>query len=260
MLIKQELIKKVRDYFNLNIYETKVWLALLGKGIATAGEVAAISGVPRSRTYDVLESLEKRGFAIAKLDKPVRFIGVKPKVILEKLKNNVRSEAEEKIVDLSKVKETEEFTKIESLYKLGMAPVKKEDISASLRGKSNITNHLKEILQNAGKEVIMCANVKDIASKAKLFSQTFENLRKANVKTKVALSGDSKLIKEMSGKFQMNFKKININAKFFIIDRKEILFYLSEDANGEEIAIWLNSQFFSEAFATLFDNVLGRER
>ena len=60
--MKPELVKKIKDYFNLNIYETKVWLALLGKGIASAGEIAEISGVPRSRTYDVLESLEKQGF------------------------------------------------------------------------------------------------------------------------------------------------------------------------------------------------------
>ena len=67
MLIKQELVNQIKDHFNLNIYETKVWIALLGKGIASAGEIAEISGVPRSRTYDVLESLEKRGFTILKL-------------------------------------------------------------------------------------------------------------------------------------------------------------------------------------------------
>ena len=88
MLVKQELINKIKDYFSLNVYETKVWLALLTKGIASAGEVADISGVPRSRTYDVLESLEKRGFAIVKLGKPVKYLGVKPRVIIEKLKND----------------------------------------------------------------------------------------------------------------------------------------------------------------------------
>ena len=76
MIVNQELVKKIKDYFNLNIYETKVWLALLSKGIASAGEIAELSGVPRSRTYDVLESLEKQGFAIAKIGKPTRSIAV----------------------------------------------------------------------------------------------------------------------------------------------------------------------------------------
>ena len=88
MILRPELVKKIRDYFGLNIYETKVWLALIGKGIASAGEVADISGVPRSRTYDVLESLEKRGFAIAKIGKPVKYLAVKPEIVIEKLKQN----------------------------------------------------------------------------------------------------------------------------------------------------------------------------
>lgn len=61
MLVKQELINKIKDYFDLNMYETKVWLALISKGVASAGQIAEMSGVPRSRTYDVLESLEKKG-------------------------------------------------------------------------------------------------------------------------------------------------------------------------------------------------------
>ena len=87
MIIKPELVKKIRSHFNLNIYETKVWLALLSKGVASAGEIAEMSGVPRSRTYDVLESLEKAGFAISKLGKPVKYIAVKPTTVVEKTKN-----------------------------------------------------------------------------------------------------------------------------------------------------------------------------
>ena len=48
MLVKTELINKIKDYFDLNIYETKVWLALLGKGVASAGEVATISEIGRA--------------------------------------------------------------------------------------------------------------------------------------------------------------------------------------------------------------------
>ena len=257
MLIKQELIAKIKDYFDLNIYETKIWLALLSKGIASAGEVARLSGVPRSRTYDILESLEKKGFAIVKLDKPVKYLGVKPKVILEKLKNNVRQEADERVVGLSKIKTTDEFIQLEKMYNVGIDPIKREDVSAALKGKSNITNHLKEILENAEKEIIICTNVQEFASKTKLFEQTFARLKKSKVKIKVALSGDAELIKNLSTKFNMRFKKVDIDTKFFIIDRKEMLFYLSKDPTSDDIAIWLNSDFFAEAFTTLFDKAIG---
>ena len=256
MLIKQDLINKIKDYFDLNVYETKVWLALISKGVASAGEIASLSQVPRSRAYDVLESLEKKGFAIVKIGKPVKYFGIKPKMILEKLKDRIKKDAEEKVISLLKIKETEEFTKLEELYKGGIIPVKRENISAALKGKSSISNFLKEIIREAGKEVIICTNAEEIKSKAKLFHQTFEILKKANIKIKIALSGNEFLIKEIEKIFAMKIKRINIDTKFFIVDRREILFYLSKDANKEDIAIWINSEFFAQAFASLFEKAL----
>ena len=253
MLVKSELINKIKDYFDLNVYETKVWLALIGKGSASAGEIAEISGVPRSRTYDVLETLEKKGFAIIKLGKPVKYLGVKPKMILEKLRNNVKSEAEERIQSLSNIKDTDEFAQLEEIYKGGIEPVKREDISAALKGKSNISNYLREIIRDSKKEVVICTNASDILSKEKLFKQTFDILKKANIKIKLCLSGEDKLIKQAEETFQIKVKKTNINAKFFIIDRNQILFYLSKPTDREELAIWLNSDFFAEAFTSLFE-------
>src|SRR3989344_2851866 len=108
MILKQDLVNRIKEYFNLNIYETKVWLALLSKGIASAREVADLSGVPRSMTYDVLESLEKRGFAITKIGKPVKYISVKPTEVLEKIKSNTMQEANERVKTLSGLKDTQE--------------------------------------------------------------------------------------------------------------------------------------------------------
>ena len=112
MIIKQDLVKRIKEYFNLNIYETKVWLALLSKGIASAGEVAELSGVPRSRTYDVLESLEKGGFAIVKIGKPVKYIAVKPVEVVEKMKSRALNDAQEKVKSLSNLKDTAEYTEL----------------------------------------------------------------------------------------------------------------------------------------------------
>jgi sugar-specific transcriptional regulator TrmB len=256
MLVKQELISKVKDLFGLNIYETKVWLALLRKGIASAGEVASISGVPRSRTYDVLENLEKKGFAIIKLEKPVKYIGVKPQIILEKIKNNVRKDAEERVTELAKIKDSDEFAKLELLYNTTSNTLTKEDFSIALKGKSNISNHLREILKNTKKEVLICTETDDIVPKLKLFQKTFEIMKIDNVNITMALSGDEKTIKKLSEDLGIKIKKVDITAKFFIIDRKEIIFYLSKKTDENDLAIWLNSEFFAQAFAGLFEQAL----
>lgn len=261
MLVKQEMVNKIKDYFDLNIYETKVWLALLGKGTASAGQIAEISGVPRSRTYDVLESLEKKGFAIVKIGKPVKYIGVKPKMILEKLKNDVKRTAEQRIEGLSNIKSTEEFQELEKLYQNGEDPIKGGDITAALQGKSSISNHLREIFQNATKEVIICTSALEVKAKSKLFRQTFSNLEKSNIKIVMALSGEEELIKQLEKDFNTKIKRTVLDTKFFIIDRKEILFYISKDLedSSKEIAIWLNSEFFSQSFASLFEKALGKK-
>lgn len=255
MLVKDELINKIKDYFELNIYETKVWLALLGKGSASAGEIATISGVPRSRTYDVLESLEKKGFALIKLGKPVKYLGVKPKIILEKLKNNVLSDADEKIKSLGGLKETDEFQQLEELYNIGINPVRREDLSASIKGRSLITNHLKEIIDSATDEVIVCASAEEMKLKEKLFEETFKELKRRGITVRAALSGDCKLVNSLQKSFGIEVKCIDVKAKFFIVDRKEVLFYLNPESNRDEQAIWINSEFFSTGFAGLFDIV-----
>lgn len=259
MLIKPELVKKIKDYFSLNIYETKVWLALLAKGVASAGEISEVSEVPRSRTYDVLESLEKRGFAISKLGKPAKYIAVKPHVILEKMKANTLKHAQTKVLSLDKLKETQEYTELKDLYENGISPVKHEDLSGALKGKSTIYNHIKEILENAKKEAIICTSAKEFSEKQRFFSNTIDKLLKNKINVKVALSGPESEIKKLSTKLKIKIKPINLSAKFFLVDKEQILFLLSEAGLAEEqIAIWLNTEFFTSAFAYLFDQVWGR--
>ena len=72
MIVQKEFLQRLKRDFSLNIYEVKIWTALLSRGIATAGELADISGVPRSRCYDVLETLEKKNFIIMKIGKPIK--------------------------------------------------------------------------------------------------------------------------------------------------------------------------------------------
>ena len=260
MIIKQELINQIKDHFALNIYETKVWLALLGKGLASAGEVAEISGVPRSRTYDVLESLEKRGFAIMKLGKPVKYIAVKPNIIIEKLKSNTLKNANERIESISKLKDTDEYKELQQLYSVGIQPVRQEDISGSIKGKLTIYSHIKELLENARKEVIICTSVQEIQNKSRFFSLVFDRLKKANIKIKIALSGEEKDIKKINNKFKIKAKQIDVDTRFFIADNEQILFMISKTGlPEEEIAVWLNTPFFATSLGFMFNQAVGSE-
>ncbi len=255
MAISPELVKKVRYFFDLNIYETKVWLALLTKGSATAAEIADLSGVPRSRTYDVLESLEKKGFAISKIGKPVKYLAVKPDVVVDKMKNELLMRAQERVKNLSRLKETQEYAELESLYKQGVEPIKHEDVSTAIRGKLNIYSQIKAMLDNAEREVIICLSAQEFESKSRFFANKLKNLREGGIKLIIALKGEESKIKKINAKYGIKAIKTDLNSRFFVVDRKEMLFMIHPEKNNDhyDIAIWLNSRFFVEAFATLFD-------
>lgn len=256
MIIKPELVKRIKDYFNLNIYETKVWLALLSKGIASAGEIAELSGVPRSRTYDVLESLEKRGFAITRIGKPVKYISVKPTEVIEKMKNETLHEAQEKVKSLSNLKTTNEYTELESLHINGIAPIRTQDITGSLKGRSNVIAKVRDLVESCEKEVLICTSALDFEDKARVLAPAIEKLNKNNIKVRIALSGEEEKIKKLSHKYGLKPKVVETNARFFIADRKQALLMITPESSEEEMGVWLNSEFFTQSLHNLFDKTM----
>ncbi len=253
MIIKQDLVKRIKDYFNLNIYETKVWLALLSKGSASAGEVAELSGVPRSRTYDVLESLEKRGFAITKIGKPVKYISVKPTEVIEKMKANVMTDANERVKSLSVLKDTQEYLELEQLHNTGIAPIKTNELTGSLRGRANVISRIRELMESSKKEVLICTSVLDFEDKSRVLLPTIEKLSQNNIKVKLVLSGDAERIKKINAKLNLKARPTSSNARFFISDKKEVIFMITPEKSGEEIALWLNSEFFTESLLSIIE-------
>ena len=104
MIVQKDFLNKLKD-FGLNSYESKLWIALLSRGVSTAGELSDISNVPRSTAYDVLESLEKKGFIVVKVGKPIKYLAVPPREVVERVKKRVVEEADQKNRILTNLKE-----------------------------------------------------------------------------------------------------------------------------------------------------------
>lgn len=255
MIVKTELVKKLKGYFDLNIYETKVWLALLSKGISTAGEIAEISSVPRSRTYDVLESLDKRGFVIQKIGKPVKYIAVKPKTVIEKLKNNTARHAEEKVKTLSDLKNTVEYKELEELHKTGIEPIRNQDLSTSIKGRSNLYLQMRAIMESAEKTIHLTSSTYELSTKLKMFKDTFAKLKKRNVNIKVMIGDNEEDAKKLSKKLGVEIRSKPINARFVVVDCKELIFTIKPTSVHEDFdyGVWINSPFFTSSLSYMFE-------
>ncbi|MBI2108350.1 TrmB family transcriptional regulator [Candidatus Woesearchaeota archaeon] len=257
MIVKEEFLGKLRRYFSLNLYEVKIWTALLSRGTSTAGELSDIADVPRSRSYDVLESLEKKGFVVMKLGKPIKYIAVPPKEVVERVKKNVSEDAKEQIKKLSDLKNTEVLGELNSLHDQGVELIEPSDLSGSLRGRHNLYNHLDLTIRNAQESVTLMTTSQGLLRKLEGLKPTFEKIKKKGVKIRIAapVSKESiNLMKEMGNLVEV--RHTDNKARFCIVDGKELVFMVMDDNEVHptyDVGIWVNTPYFAGALENLFE-------
>lgn len=259
MIVQEEFLKKLRSSFDLNIYEAKIWTALLSKGLATAGELADISGVPRSRSYDVLESLEKSGYVIMKIGKPIKYIAVKPEEVVKRVKDAIKKDADYHIDIISKIRGTNVFQELDLLYKQGIINVEPSSLSGSIKGRPNIRNQMGAMLDDAEKTVTIMTTPTALIRKAEDFKKTFKRLKDKGVKIRIAtkvtddLKDTLKELKEVAEVRHID----HMTGRFVIIDGKQILFMIEHDKNIHEsydTGIWANTPYFASAMEQMFNS------
>ena len=257
MIVKEEFLSKLRRYFSLNLYEVKIWTALLSRGVSTAGELSDIANVPRSRSYDVLESLEKKGFAITKLGKPIKYIAVPPEEVIERVKKNMKEDADEKVKRLEEMKGTSVLDELKTLHTQGIDLVEPTDLSGSLKGRHNLYNHLELTIRNAEESVSIMTTGQGFLRKVEGLKSTFEKLKKRGVKIRIAApitKESANALKELQDLAEV--RQSNTDSRFCIVDSKEIIFMILNDKDVHptyDTGIWVNTPFFASSMEGMFD-------
>jgi sugar-specific transcriptional regulator TrmB len=258
MIVKDEFLSRLRKIFDLNLYEVKVWTALLSRGTSTAGELSNISDVPRSRTYDILESLEKKGFIIMKLGKPIKFVALKPAEVVERVKKNLVRNAKERADRLDKLKSDEVLEELDSLFTKGIKFVEPSDLSGSLKGRQNLYNHMDMMVRDAEKTITIVTTNEGLNRKLEILMPSLEKCKKRGIKIRIAAPIDGNNIK-----VARDFKKVaeikkleGMKARFIIIDSNQIMFMLLDDEKfhpNYDIGVWVNTEFFAQALEQMFE-------
>lgn len=260
MIVKEEFLSRLRKIFDLNLYEAKVWTALLSRGVSTAGELSNISDVPRSRTYDILESLEKKGFIVMKLGKPIKFMALKPEEVIERVKKNLVVEAHEKSKRLEQLKGEDVISELSTLFTQGIKYIEPSDLSGSIRGRQNMYNHLDMMVRNASKTVNLVTTSEGLNRKIEALLPVLKLAKRRGVKIKISApinSSNEKVAKELSKIAEV--KNIpDVKARFAVIDGKEIMLMLLDDEKihpNYDTGVWLNTEFLARALEQMLDSV-----
>ena len=258
MIVKEDFLNKLRRSFNLNLYEVKIWTALLSRGVSTAGELSDLGNVPRSRAYDVLESLEKKGFVVMKLGKPIKYVAVEPKEVVERVKKLIRYNSDESVKRLEDLRGTDVLKELDTLHKEGIEFVEATDLSGAIRGRHNIYTHLELMIKNATKSVNIMTTSKGLIRKVDALKPELEKLSKKGVKIKIAAP-----INKESAAAAKDLAKIaevkhvdKMTARFCVIDGRELIFMVMDDADVHptyDIGVWITTPFFAGALNSMFD-------
>ncbi len=257
MIVKEDFLNKLRQLFSLNLYEVRIWTALLSRGVSTAGELSEIADVPRSRTYDVLESLEKKGFIVMKLGKPLNYIAVEPQEVVDRSKKLVQKHAKHHVKKLDNLKGGELLKELDTLFKQGVEFIEPSDLSGALRGRHNVYTHMDTMMKNAKKSVYLMTSAEGLTRKAEVLKSTMQSLAKKGVDVRVA----APMTKECAAvaKDLMSFAKVKsvdkISARFCVVDDKEVMFMVMDDKEvhpSYDVGIWANTPYFASALSGMY--------
>lgn len=259
MIVKEDFLNKLRNLFGLNLYEVRIWTALLSRGVSTAGELSEIGNVPRSRAYDVLESLEKKGFIITKLGKPIRYIAVEPKEVVERVKKYFVNGAQVRVKRLEELRGGDVLNELNTLHKTGIEFIEPSDLSGAIRGRHNIYTHLETMIKGAQKSVVIMTTSKGLMRKVEALKPELERLKKKGVKIRIAapITKESvPAVQDIQRIADVKHTK-DVNARFCIVDGKELMFMVLNDDDVHptyDVGVWVNTPYFASAMEQLFDN------
>ncbi len=250
MIVEKKFLSKLKD-FGLNSYESKVWAALLSRGVSTAGELSDIANVPRSRSYDVLESLEKKGFVIMKVGKPIKYIAIPPTEAVERVKKRIKIQADEDEKILEELKTSEILGELTLLHNQGIETQDPSEITGSIRGRENIYDHLELQIKSAKETAVIATTEEGIIRKTKELIKQLRKAKERGVEITIAapLSEKTKQAKEEMGAYAKIKDIKNISTRFCVIDDSNLTIMLLNDKEvhpSYDLAVWVKSPLLAK--------------
>jgi sugar-specific transcriptional regulator TrmB len=200
---------KYLNSLGLTEYEAKALVSLIKKNSLEAPEISSITGIPKTRVYDVLEKLEKKALVISLEGRPKKYQAIEKEKIIEKLlqeKKKEFKEIEENAIKLKQILSAEEKEEKENIIKVKQL----SDFNRILG---------KEILK-AKKSVIGFTELKEKNS----FLEEALNAVTEN-KVKVKLISSKKEAEWLHKK--ISIKSFNHSLNAFVIDEKKVILGLN---------------------------------
>jgi len=236
--MSEQHVRMLMD-LGLTYQEAKIYIALCIRGVATVSELSDLAGVPYTKTYDVLSSLESKGLVVSLGGRPIKYKAVHPEIALKTLKENLENEYRKRIERFEKVAR-ELKDKLVPIYE--KVPVSRaEKLAIFLKGRIPVSNIVSEMLSAPGPIYAI------------LTKPTWRRLSK--YLSRRLKNPDFRLIEIKECEAECNI----------VSTRDKILIFLSvpddEDMlSGHDVGILIDNRSISETFYKLLEALFEREK
>lgn len=202
--------------------ESRVYIILLSIEEARASEIAKLSGVPRSKIYEITESLHEKGFIEIVPEKITKFKAVPFEkafsYFIENWENNIKS-----------IKNTKNSidTYLKNIISREITGSSESGFFTVLKSKKVIHKKIEEMLFNANENVFFMMSAVD----TKRFFNELKNSSRKKIKIQILspIAADNlQFVKRLCAFSEFRHYAHDLAVRIISIDNKEILIYQTE--------------------------------
>jgi len=227
-----EISEKARNSLRelgLTDYEVRTYIALLERGPRTASELSKSAEVPYSKIYEILGSLEKKGWIEAEHGRPAKYYPKPPGDAVEGTKLRMERSLKENELQI--------LAELQPLYE-------KKDVHERpdiwiVRGEFNVLGKVREIINRSTEELLVAVPGLDQAL-VDMLMPTLVRLRQIGVKTMIMSTKDRNIVplKKLAKVADVRVRR-QLFGGGIISDVKEVMMLLGSDSGeGVALAIW----------------------
>lgn len=241
--------------FGLSTNETKTYIYLLKNDSKKAIEISRSLNIPRTECYRLLSNLQKKGLVTATYHHPIKFNAIP----FEKALKLLTKTEKERIKNLERKKEA--LVTLSNLLpdlKTYTKSTEKENFQI-LKGHIRIFSKAEDMLSRAKQEVLVLGNERDYLRLFHFdFMDTFRRSIEARLEVKFLADQLHNSFEVFHGirpeRIRQMQNDIDFPLSFLLIDKSELLFFMSDDTvmNKDKIALWTDSKPLVKAIHMLF--------
>ncbi len=246
----------------LNLYERKLWVSLLARGTSTAGELSNISNVPRSRAYDILQSLSEKGLVVVQTSRPISFVAVSPEDALERFKKKMEEETKVTVDRIDELKNSSVMRELNEIFTKGLKLISPEEMTGSLKGKYSVNRQFDSMFKSASNRINIVTTAEGLNEIHETHLGSLKKAKENGVVIKIATvandrsEGAIKALGSIADIRHLDEKELALSGRFCIVDGKELVLGLTDPKvvhNTQDLAIWTKSEHAAgKVFEPLF--------